>query len=253
MSKLWMMCVLLSIPIPMHAAKDVPFQTLDWPDSGSPVLRFTFSKFNLLMNGEGKEHTYLTDATAENLATKNLENVSLSLYVFDKVHARIGDGQINLSNVGPGETVKFEITLYASGVPASVAVVANAPRTLSITINSVPQGAAVKLDGKDVGTTPKLVDVTVGKHVLEFSKDGYNAGHYPLELDPRDTNGGSVSYELGVSAQDTIELRDGSVLSGDLISISGMEVQIRIGGSIKTYDRNQIKRVSLAQRDPVAN
>jgi hypothetical protein len=143
--------------------------------------------------------------------------------------------------------------LYASGVPASVAVVANAPRTLSITINSVPQGAAVKLDGKDVGTTPKLVDVTVGKHVLEFSKDGYNTGHYPLELDPRDTNGGSVSYELGVSAQDTIELRDGSVLSGDLISISGMEVQIRIGGSIKTYDRNQIKRVSLAQRDPVAN
>jgi hypothetical protein len=95
----------------MHAAKDVPFQTLDWPDSGSPVLRFTFSKFKLLMNGEGKEHTYLTDATAENLATKNLENVSLSLYVFDKVHARIGDGQINLSNVGPGETVKFEITL----------------------------------------------------------------------------------------------------------------------------------------------
>jgi len=253
MSKFWILCVLLSIPVPMHAAKDVPLQTLDWPDSTSPVLRFTFSKFKLLMNGAGKEHTYLTDSTVENLSAKNLESVNLSLYVFDKSHARIGDGLINLSNVAPGETVKFEITLYATGEPASVSVIATPPRTLSITINSVPQGADVKLDGRDVGTTPKLVDVTVGKHMLEFSKEGYNTGHYPLEMGPRDASGGSVSYELGVSAQDTIELRDGSVLSGDLISISGMEVQIRIGGSIKTYDRNQIKRVSLAQRDPVAN
>src|ERR1039458_7104227 len=100
MSKLWIICVLLSIPVPMHAAKDVPFQTLDWPDSGPPVLRFTFSKFKLLVNGEGKEHPCLRDPTAENLTTKNLENVSLSLYVFDKVHARIGDGQINLRNLG---------------------------------------------------------------------------------------------------------------------------------------------------------
>jgi len=251
MSKFWIFCVLLSIPVPSHAAKDTPFQTLDWPNSGSPVLRFTFSKFKLIMSGEGKEHTYLTDTSAENLSSTRLENVSLSLYVFDKTHARIGDGQIALTNVGPGEKVKFEITLYASGVPTSLEIVANAPRTLSITINSVPQGAAVKLDGRDMGTTPKVVDVTIGKHMLEFSKEGYNTGHYPLEMGLRDGNGGSVSYELGVSALDTIELRDGSVLSGDLISISGMEVQIRIGGAIKTYDRNQIKRISLAQRDPV--
>ena len=240
------------LALPSFAAKDIPFQTLDWPDSGTPVLRFTFSKFKLLVGGVAKEHTYVTDTTAENLSDKTLGSVNMSLYVFDKTHARIGDGNIDLTNVGPHEIVKFEITLYASGVPASVSVATSAPRTLSITINSVPQGATVKLDGKEMGTTPKIVEVTIGKHMLEFSKEGYNTGQFPLEMGPRDVSGGSVSYELGTSAHDTIELRDGSVLSGDLLSIDATQVQIRIGGRTQTYDRNQIKRISLTQRDPVA-
>jgi hypothetical protein len=244
--------LLLVFTLPTFAAKETPFQTLDYPDNGKPVLRFTFSKFKTLVGGVGKEHTFLTDTTAENLSDKTLGSVNLLLYVFDKAHARIGDGSINLTNVGPHEIVKFEITLYASGTPASVSVASAAPRTLSITINSVPQGAAVKLDGKDIGTTPKLAEVTLGKHTLIFSKEGYNTGQFPLEMGPRDTSGGSVSYELGTSNHDTLELRDGSVLSGDLLSIDATQIQIRIGGNIQTFDRNQIKRISLTQRDPVA-
>jgi len=45
-------------------------------------------------------------------------------------------------------------------------------------------------------------------------------------------------------------LRDGSVLSGDLVSVSGMEVVIRIGGSEQRFDRNQIQRVLFVQRQP---
>ena len=85
----------------LSQSKDTPFQTVTWPDSGTPVLRFTFSKFKLLVNGVGKEHTYVTDATAENLSDKTLGSVDMSLYVFDKAHARIGDGNIDLTNVGP--------------------------------------------------------------------------------------------------------------------------------------------------------
>ena len=203
--------------------------------------------------GSRERAYYITDTTAENLSGKILSSVNLVLYVFDKSHARIGDGNINLTNVGPGETVKFEITLYASGVPASVSVAGAAPRnsSVSVTINSVPQGAMFKLDGKEMGTTPKLVEVNLGKHMLEFSKEGYNTGQFPFEMGPRDANGGSVSYELGTSAHDTIELRDGSVLSGDLLSMDATQVQVRIGGNIQTYERNQIKRVLLTQRDPV--
>ena len=77
--------------------------------------------------------------------------------------------------------------------------------------------------------------------VLEFSKDGFNSGKFPLEITSRDASGGSVSYELGTAAHDTLELRDGSVMSGDLVSVSGMQVQVRIGGNTQTFDRNQIR------------
>jgi hypothetical protein len=246
-------CVLfLAVAVSSLLAKDNVFQTVNWPESGQTVLRFSFSKFKDI-GGMGKEHTYLIDTIAENVSDKTLGNANFSLYVFDKSNARIGEGYINLANVGPGQTVKFQITLSASGNPVSVAVSASAPRSLSITVNSVPQGAVLKVDGKEVGTTPKIIEVAIGKHMLEFSKEGFNSGKFPLEMTSHDASGGSVSYELGSAAHDTIELRDGSVLSGDLISINGMQVQVRIGGNTQAFDRNQVKRILLTERDPVSN
>jgi hypothetical protein len=239
----------VTIAVSSLSAKDVPFQILTWPESGQPVLRFTFSKFKEI-GGMGKERTYLTDTTAENLSGKMIGGANFSLYVFDKNKARIGEGYITLNNVSGGQTVKFQITLAASGNPASLALSTSTPRTVSTTVNSVPQGALLRVDGKEVGTTPKIVEVSIGKHVLEFSKEGFNSGKFPLEITSRDASGGSVSYELGSAAHDTIELRDGSVLSGDLVSVSGMQVVVRIGGNAQTFDRNQIKRILLTERDP---
>lgn len=247
-------CLLLVVTVSLSLAKDTPFQVVPWPDSGQPVLRFKFSKFKEI-GGMGKEHTYITDTTAQNLSDKTISNASFSLYVFDKDKARVGEGYINLTNVPAGQTVKFQITLAASGNPASLTVSASASatRTVQITINSVPQGASFKLDGKEMGTTPKIVDVAVGKHVLDFSKEGFNSGKFPLEITSRDASGGSVSYELGSAAHDTIELRDGSVLSGDLVSVNGTQVQVRIGGTTQTFDRNQVKRILLTEREPASN
>lgn len=234
-------------------AKDQPFQVVAWPESGQPTLRFSFSKFKDLGGGKGKERTYITDVAAENLSDKVISGASFSLYVFDKSKARIGEGQISLTNVAAGETVKFQMTLAASGSPASVALAPSAPRAISITVNSVPQGASLMLDGKSAGNTPKIIEVTVGKHLLEFNKMGFNPGKFPLEITTHDASGGSVSYELGSAAHDTIELRDGSVLEGDLVSVNGMQIEIRIGGNTQTFDRNQVKRISLTQRSPVSN
>jgi len=58
-----------------------------------------------------------------------------------------------------------------------------------------------------------------------------------------------VSYELGSSAHDSIELRDGSVLSGDVESVSATEVLMRIGGNVQRFDRNQVKRIGLVPRE----
>ena len=46
---------------------------------------------------------------------------------------------------------------------------------------------------------------------------------------PEQVSGGTVSYELGQSAHDSIEMRDGTVLTGDVQSVSPTEVVIIIG------------------------
>ena len=242
--------VFSSLPV---VAKDQPLQVVSWPDSGQALLRFTFSKFKDVGGGMGRERTYITDVTAENLSDKTISGGTFSLYVFDKSKARIGEGFISLTNVAAGETVKFQVTMAASGSPVSVSIATSAPHAVSITVNSVPQGAALSVDGKSTGTTPKIIEVTVGKHLLEFAKEGFNAGKFPLEITARDVSGGSVSYELGSAAHDTIELRDGSVLEGDLVSVNGMEIQVRVGGNTQNFDRNQVKRILLTQRAPAAN
>jgi hypothetical protein len=237
--------------LPLAAqAKDTVLQTIDWPATGTPVIRFTFSKFKELTGG-GRLRGFVMDTKAENLSPRAIANARFSVYLFDKNKVRIGEDMIALTNVGAGEIVKFETSVAASGTPVSVSVqdMAQSPRAISMTVNSTPQGAMLKLDGTEVGVTPRIINVNVGRHTLSFSKEGFTAGNFPLEISAADVSGGTVSYELGASAFDSIELRDGSVLNGDLVSISGMDAEIRVGGSIQHVDRNKIKRVMLTQRD----
>ncbi len=240
-------------------AKDPPAQIITWPESGSPVVRLSFGRFKEV-SSSGSQHNYNSDTTAENLWGKPISRADFSLYLFDKNKVRIGEGWISLSNVSVGGIVKFQTSVTTTGTPVSITL---APRslpdelqsflptkTLSVTVNSVPQGADLKLDGTPVGITPKVVKVGPGKHVLEFSKEGFNVGKFPLEMGPDDASGGSVSFELGTSAHDTVELRDGSVLTGDLVSVSGMDIVIKVGGSNQTLNRNQVKRILFVQRTP---
>jgi hypothetical protein len=250
---------LLALLMAMAEAKDTPGQTIVWPESGQPVLRFVFGKFK---EGPayGREHNYTSETTAQNLWGKKISDAVFSLYLFDKSNVRIGEGYVQVSNVGPGEMIKFQTTFHAAGVPVTLKLVPQTlppelraqapPRSISITINSVPQGASLKVDGEDSGTTPKIVRMAPGKHVLEFSKQGFNTGKFPLEIGVDDVSGGSVSYELGNSAHDTVELRDGNVLTCDVESMSATEVVISIGGARQHLDRNQIKRMLLVERDP---
>jgi hypothetical protein len=239
-------------------AKDPPVQVIVWPESGAQVLRFSFGKFKEV-GSVGSERTYMIDTTVENLWQRAISNANFSLYLFDKNKIRIGEGTIALSSVGAGQTVKFQTTIAVSGTPVSVGLVAKylppelgpalPPRAVSMTVNSVPQGAVLKVDGTESGTTPKIVRLSTGKHMLEFIKEGFNVGRFPLEIGPDDISGGSVSYELGSSVHDTIELRDGTVLSGDLESVSATEVVVRAGGKDLSYDRNQVKKIMMVERE----
>jgi hypothetical protein len=239
--------------------KDAPTQVINWPRTGSPVVRVTIGKFKEISSVAG-QHNYVIDTVAENLWNKKISHLGFNLYLFDKNKVRIGDGWITIDNVAPGQAVKFLTTVHALGTPAAVELTANSvpvelqplapPKKVSLTVNSVPQGALLSVDGIEAGTTPKLVQLPVGKHSLTFTKDGFNSGTFPVEIGPDDVSGGSVSYELGTSAHDTFELRDGTVLTGDLVSVSGMEISLRVAGAIQMLDRNKVKRILLTERDP---
>jgi hypothetical protein len=260
LSELVALTFVVIVAVGSLVAKDTPAQVLNWPESGSPVVRITLGKFKEISSVAGQRN-YMIDTTIENVWGKKISHITFSLYLFDKNKTRIGEGWLNAESVAPGQTVKFQTMIGASGVPASAQLEPKSlpaelqplapPRKVSITVNSVPQGAALSVDGTPVGETPKIVQLAVGKHSLQFAKEGFNPGKFPLEIGPDDASGGSVSYELGTSAHDTIELRDGTVLTGDLVSASGMEIRVRIAGEVQTLDRNKVKRILLTERDPV--
>jgi hypothetical protein len=240
---------LLLVPFPLFA-KDAPLQSIDWPSTGTPVVRFTFGKFKSLP-GMRSLHGYVMDTTAQNLSPRRISSAKFNVYLFDKDKVRVGQEEIGIQNVGPGEVVKFETTVATSGQPASVSIeeITAAAKTVSITVNTTPQGANLTVDGTKVGATPRMITIGPGHHILAFDKEGFTAGTFPLDISADDLSGGSVSYELGAPSFDTIELRDGTVLNGDLVSISGMDVEIRVGGTIQHIDRNKIKRVLFVHRD----
>jgi len=250
--------ILLFVLVAVSLGKEPPAQVIVCPPSGQPVVRFSFGKFKEI-GSSGKQHSYTVDVTAENLWGKRIPEAAFSLYLFDKDKVRIGEGWISISDVAPGQVVKFQMTAEATGTPVSTTLAPRSvppelqaylpPKTISITVNSVPQGANLSVDGTAAGVTPKVIQVAPGKHTLEFRKEGFNTGHFPLEITPDDAPGGSVSYELGSSAHDTVELRDGSVLSGDVESVSATEVLVRMGGTVQHLSRNQVKRIALVPRE----
>ncbi len=121
-------------------------------------------------------------------------------------------------------------------------------KTIPLKIVSIPPGAKLKVDGQNIGVTPIIGRFTVGTHQLDLTKEGYARGSTPLEVTADELPGGSITVELGGLSRDTVELRDGTVLLGDLVSISMKEVVVRVDGKDQTYSRNQIREIMLVER-----
>lgn len=62
---MWFICLSI-VFFSAASAKEAPLQVIDWPTSGTAVVRFSFGKFKEISSA-GKQHVYTTDITAENL------------------------------------------------------------------------------------------------------------------------------------------------------------------------------------------
>jgi hypothetical protein len=246
--------MVLVVPL---AAKDNEL-TLVWPPSGPTNLKLAFGKFRET-SSYGGQRDYASDVTVQNVSGKNITFASFTVYILDKAGVRIGDTVLQVKDLGPGQQVKEPLQFHTTGQPASVNLVARndasgiplSLKTIPMKIISVPDGAKLKIDGQEAGVTPYLARLRPGSHILEFSKEGYAAGSTPLEIAPDELPGGSITFELGGLSRDTVELRDGTVLLGDVLSMSMTEVKVRVAGQDQTYDRNRVKKIMLVEREVV--
>lgn len=234
-----------------------PTQSLTWPSDEKPILRFTVNSISKV-GSFGRESSYILDVTVQNLWSKPIDRAEFFAYFYDKNNVRIGDGWISLDNLGPSQALKVALHAALVGAPVRISVAprelppelgpAIPPKLVSINIFSIPAGAVLKVDGKEVGTTPLAASLTVGSHLLTFKKEGYSTGNYPLVISPGELTGGTVTYELGGSSHDTVELRDGTVISGDVESVDASNVVVDVGGKPQNFNRNQVKRILLVER-----
>jgi len=234
-------------------AKNEPPITMLWPTE-KPALKLTFDKFRQQSSYAG-QNTYVSDVTVENLTDKQIPRAFFTVYFLDKNKVRIGQGMLQVADLEAGQAAKMQFQFNSVGVPASLTLSAKkdmlAPpgaKTVPLRIVSVPPGAKLKVDGQDNGITPVMVRLTVGAHQLELTKEGYATGNTPVEVTSDELPGGSITVELGGLSRDTIELRDGTVLLCDVISMSITEVTVRVDGKDQSYPRNQVKKMMLVER-----
>ena len=236
---------LLVLGVGFAGAQAISPITVLWPSADKPSLKLTFGSFqqSAIVNGQG---IFVSDVTAQNVSEQGMPRSVFTVLVSDKNGVRIGRARLQLPEIGPYRTEKAQVQFSAAGTPAGITLLAG--KVIPLKVISVPTGAYFKIDGEDAGVTPKLVDFTVGSHTLEFSKEGYATGSTPVEVSADELPGGSISFELGGMTQDVIELRDGTTVLGDVMSMSMSAIVVRVEGKDQKYDRNQVKKIIFVER-----
>lgn len=246
------LCILL-VPLVTCAMAAVAADTvLTWPSGGKdPVLRFTIGKLRQVNSYSGQTD-YAGEAVVENLGKKPMPFASFYVYLLDKSRKRIGEGYIEINNIDPGQQAKVAVSAHAMGTIAGMElqpqhVPSDEPAKVKVSVASTPPGASLKIDGQESGYTPQIIMLVSGKHVLEVSKEGYATASTPVEAAAGSLPVG-VSLELSPLTQDTVVLRDGTVVLGDVSSVTMASVTVNVKGKIRKFDRNQVARLIFVQR-----
>lgn len=225
---------------------------LMWPQQ-DPTLKLTFAPFQNVGSLAGSM-LLVSDVTVQNLSNKAMPRASFKVSLLDRKNIRIGDGLLIVDDLNPGQSAKVQFQCKSVGQPVTLNIAAHnsggVPTSTAVPINivSIPPGASLKVDNQPAGTTPVTVRVLTGTHNLELHKEGYAVARTPLDVNPDETAGGSITITLGGLANDTIELRDGSILTGDVISMNMQSVVVSVQGNQQTLDRNRIKKIFLVER-----
>ncbi len=239
--------LLLSLAAAAFAADTV----LTWPTSGDPMLRFTVGKLRQISSTSGQTD-YLGDALAENLGSKAIPSASFYLYLLDKSGKRVGEGYLEVTNLAAGQQAKVPVSVHAMGSFVKMELQpqhlpTDEPMKVKMSISSEPSGASLKVDEQESGVTPQVLTMAPGQHTVEFSKEGYEKASTPVEL-TENAPPGSLKLELVPLTTDTVVLRDGTVLLGNVISVTATGVSLNVKGKPTKLERSRVARVIFGQR-----
>jgi len=224
---------------------------LAWPPDGKgAIVRFTVGKLRQVSSASGQSD-YLGEALAENLSSKMIPSASFYLYLLDKSGKRVGEGYLEVSNLAAGQRAKIPVSVHTMGSYASMELQpqhlpSDEPFKVKMRITSVPSGATIKLDTQESGVTPQMLPIAPGKHVLEFAKEGYTTASTPVDVVANSMPGG-VEIELNPLTLDTVILRDGTTLVGDVVSVTATAVNLSVKGKPTKLDRTRVARIVLGQ------
>jgi hypothetical protein len=239
-----------------HAAAEDSYSTVQWPSAEKVILQFRVGQpHSTGVIAGGAQRNYSADVHVKNLWDKKMSGL-FEMQIFDGKDVMIGQAPLPLELL-PNQEAAIPSYFTTVGVPARLALVpvhlpiqlrAYLPgRTVALTVRSVPDGALLAVDNKDAGSTPAVIEVSPGAHKLVLTKEGFNTYTHALIVQPDEASGGSVEFELS-AAGDIVELRDGTLLVGDVVGMDFKKVTMRVDGKERTLERNAVKRVSLVER-----
>jgi PEGA domain len=253
-TKTWVTPLLLLFAVASALAADT---ILTWPTDGKDaILRFTIGKLRQVSSNAGQSD-YLGEATAENLSLKTIPSASFYLYLLDKNGKRVGEGYLEITNLAGGQKAKIPVTAHAMSSFARMELQpqhlpSDEPMKVKMHINSAPSGATIKLDSQESGVTPQVLPIAPGKHTLEFSKEGYVTASTPVEV-AANSMPGSVDIDLSPLTLDTVVLRDGTAILGNVTSLTETAVSLNVKGKSTTLQRSRVARIVLGQRKSSAS
>lgn len=225
---------------------------LTWPPDGKDaILRFTVGKLRQV-NSTGGQNDLLGEALAENLSAKAIPSASFYLYLLDKNGKRVGEGYLEVTNLPAGQRAKIPVSVHTMGSYATMQLQpqhlpSDEPVKVKMHVNSVPPGATVKVDSVESGMTPAVIGIPAGKHLLEFSKEGYATASSPVDI-VENSMPGSVDIDLNPLSVDTVILHDGKVLLGNVTSVTGASVSVNVKGKTTQIARSHVARIVFGQK-----
>jgi len=252
--KTWTAPLLLLFAIASALAADT---VLTWPADGKDaMLRFSIGKMRQVSSNAGQSD-YLGEAMAENLSAKTIPSASFYLYLLDKNGKRVGEGYLEVTNLPGGQKARISVTAHAMSSFARMELQpqhlpSDEPMKVKMHINSAPTGASIRLDSQAAGVTPEVLPIAPGKHTLEFSKEGYLTASTPLEV-AANSMPGSVDIDLNPLTVDTVVLRDGTTILGNVTSVSDTALNLTVKGKTTALQRSRVARIVFGQRKSAAS